>query len=261
MNEGLEFSILGPAMVAGLLVLATHVPLGQEVLRRGIIFIDIAIAQLAGTGMIAVQVLADVEKWWQLQLGGLGAALLGAAFLTWTERRWKANQEAIIGVLFVTMASAAILFLAGNPHGGEALQSLMAGQVLWVTNDMLLVVAGFTSVLLVIWNAAPSAFRIRYFYVLFTCAVTLSVQVVGVYLVFASLILPALAGVGLSSRVQLISGLGVGAAGYGGGLVISAVLDLPAGATIVIALLVACLAVLIGRALLASAEFSTVESG
>src|SRR5690606_41371346 len=116
----LDITILGPAFVAGLLVVATHVPLGREVLKRGIIFIDLAVAQVAGVGVIAAGML-HFESGWQVQLAAVTAALLGAVLLTWTERKFPDVQEALIGVLFALAAIGSILLLANNPHGGEQL--------------------------------------------------------------------------------------------------------------------------------------------
>ncbi len=250
MNEGLDPGILGPAFLAGLLVLTTHVPLGREVIRRGIIFIDIAIAQLAGTGVIAAKVTGFAHDWWQLQLAGLTVALLGAGFLTWSERRWPDLQEAIIGVIFVSMASLAIVVLAGHPHAGDELQSLLAGQILWVTADMLWRSGIGFAIVLLAWLLLPQHWRRQLFYLLFTVAVTTSVQLVGVYLVFASLILPALAVQGMHARAGIFVGLVAGAAGYAVGLVGSALFDLPAGSLCVLGLLGASLLVLAARAVM-----------
>src|SRR5579859_3787174 len=84
----LELSLLLPALIAGLLVTATHVPLGIQVLSRGIVFIDIAIAQIAGVGVIAADFFGWEGQGVAVQIAALGAALLGALFLTWSEKRW-----------------------------------------------------------------------------------------------------------------------------------------------------------------------------
>ena len=70
-----DWSIVGPALLAGWLVLATHVPLGIQVLRRGIVFIDLAIAQIAGLGVIAADTLGWEPQGWGVQLAAMGAAL------------------------------------------------------------------------------------------------------------------------------------------------------------------------------------------
>ena len=79
--ELVDWTIIGPAFVAGLLVLSTHVPLGQEVLKRGIIFIDLAIAQVAGMGVIAANNIGGYEDGWQVQAAAVSAALLAAWLL------------------------------------------------------------------------------------------------------------------------------------------------------------------------------------
>jgi zinc/manganese transport system permease protein len=235
--SGLEFGILWPALVAGLLVLATHVSLGTQVLDRGIVFIDLAIAQIAGLGVIAASALGLEAGGVPVQVAAAGAALAGAALLTWTERRAGDQQEALIGVSFVLAASAGLLLLAGNPHGGEHLKDLLVGQILWVGVPQLLTLGAVTTVLLVAIAAGATRRFGRFgFYATFAVAVTASVQVVGIYLVFTSLIVPALATIRLRGRRRLLVAYGIGAAGYASGLVLSALFDLPSGPTIVWAL-------------------------
>src|SRR5580698_4753886 len=98
--SALDWNILGPALVAGLLVLATHVALGVQVLDKGIVFIDLAIAQIAGLGVIGADALGLPEGGVAVQAAAVTAALAGALLLTWTERRWAESQEALIGVMF-----------------------------------------------------------------------------------------------------------------------------------------------------------------
>ncbi len=233
-----EWTIVAPALVAGLLVLSTHVPLGQVVLRRGIIFIDLAIAQVAGMGVIAASAFGWDENRWLVQVAAVGAALVAAAVLNWTEKRWPRTQEALIGTLFVLAATGSILLLAENPHGGEHLKDLLVGQILWTTWHMLGVIGVLYAVLLVAWFGARERLGTIGFYVTFAFAVTASVQVVGVYLVFASLILPALATRRLHGARRLWAGYGIGAVSYLVGIVASSLLDLPTGAVIVWAMAV-----------------------
>lgn len=227
----IDLGLLTAPLVAGLLVLATHVPLGIEVLRRGIIFIDLAIAQVAGLGVIAALML-DWDSQLAVQTAAAGASVAGALFLNWTEHHWPQVQEALIGLLFVTAAAAGILLLAGNPHGGEHLQDLLAGQILWVGWARLLPVAAVYLVVLALWFFAREKLGRIGFYLLFAITVTSSVQLVGVLLVFASLIGPAVAVSNLSSR-KLAAAYGIGALAYASGLACSALIDLPAGAAIV----------------------------
>lgn len=234
MNAGaIDFSILLPALVAGVLVTATHVPLGMQVLSRGIVFIDIAIAQIAGVGVIAADLFGWEHEGHAVQVAALSAALLGALLLTWTEKRWPEVQEALIGCVFVLAATLEILLLAGNPHGGEHLRELLIGQILWVNGAQLTTVAVLTAVICVAWFGlgAERLGRIG-FYVLFGLAVTASVQMVGIYLVFASLIIPALA-TRNTRRQRTLKAYGVGVAGYALGLLASVLTDLPTGAMIV----------------------------
>jgi zinc/manganese transport system permease protein len=231
-TDGLDLAILGPAFLAGLLVLSTHVPLGQQVLRRGIIFIDLAIAQIAGLGVLWAHAMSWEENALSIQLTAFAAALLGALALYLCERRWPEILEAVIGTSFILAASAAILILANNPHGGEHLKDLLVGQVLWVDRDQLIPVALLYGAILVAWFGFGGARRPVLFYVLFALAITASVQLVGVYLVFASLIIPALA-VRRLGRYALFGGWLLGTASYAVGLFASALLDLPAGAVIV----------------------------
>jgi zinc/manganese transport system permease protein len=234
--DALDLSILGPAFVAGLLVLATHVPMGQQVLARGIVFIDLAIAQIAGLGVIAADAMGWEPQGLAVQIAAVGAALLGALLLTFTEKRWPEVQEALIGVLFVLAACAGILLLANNPRGGEHLKDLLVGQILWVSYQQQLPVTLLTAVILTLWFGAGKRVGRTGFYVLFALAVTASVQLVGVYLVFASLIIPALASRFHVARRRLVIGYSVGVLGYAVGLALSAVLDLPSGAVVVWAL-------------------------
>lgn len=234
--ESLEWSILLPALLAGTLVISTHVPLGQEVLRRGIIFIDLAIAQIAGLGVIAAYSFGWETHGWQVQVVAIGTALAGAVFLNWCEKRWVEVEEAIIGVMFILAATAGILLLANNPHAGEQLKELLVGQILWVTFDSLLPTIAIYAALLTLWFRFQNVMGSLGFYAIFAVAVTLSVQLVGVYLVFSSLIIPALATRKLSGMRRLWTGYAIGLLGYLLGLVASSLSDLPSGAVIVWAL-------------------------
>jgi len=229
----LEFSLLLPALIAGLLVTATHAPLGIQVLNRGIVFIDIAIAQIAGVGVIAADFFGWEGQGVAVQVAALAAALLGALFLTWTEKRWPEIQEAIIGTVFVLAATLEILLLAGNPHGGEYLKDMLVGQILWVGHTQVILVAVLTAVVLGAWFGIGSQRLGRVgFYLLFGLSVTASVQMVGVYLVFSSLIIPALASRN-AIRFRLAKAYAVGGLGYLLGLIASNLFDVPTGAIIV----------------------------
>jgi zinc/manganese transport system permease protein len=231
--DGLDASILGPACAAGLIVLATHVPLGKQVLARGIIFIDLAIAQIAALGVILAQWYGIDENGWGVQVAACAAALGGAALLAWTDRHWPEFQEPLIGTLFVLAATGALLLLANNPQGGEHLKDLLVGQILWVSFGQLVPAAVLSALLLAAIRWRHGRLTGALFYALFALAITASVQLVGVYLVFASLIVPALATTGMRGKAGMIAAYSIGALGYVSGLALSAIFDLPSGALIV----------------------------
>ncbi len=230
-------SLLLPAFIAGLIVTATHVPLGMQVLDRGIVFIDLAVAQVAGVGVILADTLGWEATGPAVQVAALSAALLCALLLTWTDRRWPDVQEAIIGVVFVLASNAAILLLARNPHGGEHLKDLLVGQILWANPAHLPLQALISAVILALLLGMRDKLGRIGFYVLFACAVTMSVQLVGLYLVFATLVVPALSTFHSRKR-RYLKAYAVGILGYALGLVASALTDLPSGSMIVCAIVV-----------------------
>ena len=231
--ELLDWTSLGPALIAGLLVLSTHVPLGGVVRQRGSICIDLAIAQVAALGVIAAGTFGWEDNLFAVQFAAVGAALLAASILNWTEKRWPQTQEALIGTLFVLAATGSILLLAENPHGGDYLKDLLVGQILWTTWPMLIPIALLYAVLLLVWFTSQEKIGRAGFYITFAFAVTAAVQIVGVYLVFASLILPALATRRMHGAPRLWAGYAVGTLSYLAGITISALLDLPTGAVTV----------------------------
>jgi zinc/manganese transport system permease protein len=237
--------IIGPALAAGLLVTATHVPLGIQVLKRGIVFIDLAVAQIAGLGVVVADRLGFEPQGAAVQVAALAAALGGALLLNWTDRRWPEVQEAIIGVTFIVAANAAILLLATNPHGAENLKDLLVGQILWADPARLALVAALYAAILGVWFGLGERIGRIGFYLLFACAVTASVQLVGVYLVFTTLIVPALATRSLARR-RLAACYALSGVAYAAGLGVSLVSDLPPGPLIV------CIMTLLGIAVFLS---------
>lgn len=236
----IDFSILGPALVAGLLVILTHVPLGQRVLQRGIVFLDLAVAQVAGLGIIIAHSFHFDPGGWQVQLIAFSAAIMGVLLLNFTEQHWPKIQEALIGSLFVLASSGGILLLATNPSGGEQLKELLVGQILWVSYEQIIPVSILYAVILGLWFKFSQQASSLYFYILFALTITASVQLVGIYLVFASLILPALA-IRDIKKYSVAYGYLIGATGYLLGLISAAVFDLPAGAVIVYSLAITAL--------------------
>jgi zinc/manganese transport system permease protein len=240
----LDLGIVWPALLAGLLVAATHVPLGVQVLNRGIVFIDLAVAQIAGLGVVFADWLGFEPQGAAVQVSALAAALAGALVLNWTEKLWPEVQEAVIGVTFVLAANAAILLLAANPHGAEHLKDLLVGQILWVNPARLVWVALASALIVAVWFAYGARMGRIGFYLLFACAVTVAVQLVGLYLVFATLIIPALS-TRLRSRSRMAFAYAVAAVSYAAGLALSMLSDLPAGPLIVCCMTVTGLAVFV----------------
>ncbi len=228
-----DLSILWPALIAGILVAISHVPLGQQVLARGIVFIDLAIAQVAGLGVIAASSFGLPIEGWGAQAAAGAAALAGALLLTWTERKRPEIQEALIGILFILASTAQILVLANDPHGGENLKDLLAGQILWVSSEQLIRTGVLTAIFAAVWFLWRERIGRVGFYVLFAVVVTASVQLVGVYLVFTTLIVPAVATYRYSASRQLAFGYALAIGSYLVGLAVSVVTDLPSSAVIV----------------------------
>ncbi|QYK04762.1 metal ABC transporter permease [Shewanella zhangzhouensis] len=226
--------ILLPALAAGVLVLSTHVLLGRQVLKRGIIFIDLAIAQVAALGAIVAHMHPVLED---APFSGIWMpalfALAGAGVIAWLSRRMADELEAMIGCLYVLAAVGAMLLLANDPHGAELLKQLMSGQILWVSWEQLYLPALVSAGVLALIMARPTVLDGAGFYLVFALVITLSVELVGVYLVFSTLILPALAVNKLNCAKALGWAYLVGLCGYLAGLLLSAMFDLPSGAMIV----------------------------
>ncbi len=246
-------SIMLPAFAAGILVLSTHVVLGRQVLVRGIIFIDLAIAQVAALGSIVAHLNHDIEHLpysnvWMPAL----FALAGAGVIAWLSKRMAHELEAMIGCFYVLAAVTAMLLLANDPHGGELLKQLMSGQILWVGWSQLVLPAVVYGLVLALILVRPKVLEGPAFYLLFAIVITLSVELVGVYLVFSTLILPALALNAYVGRGALAWAYMVGLVGYVFGLWLSASLDLPSGAAIVATLAMSALVFRLGLSRLLS---------
>ena len=231
--EGIPLDLLLLAACASVLVIVTHVPLGMQVLARGIIFIDLATAQVAGLGaFLAAAILGEnVDPLWS-QVCAVMLALFAAGLFSLTEKWWPRYQEALIGIVFVLSATAVLLLLSSHPHGGAQLNELLSGQLLWVGKEKLLYSALATTLLLFFmyqFRNHPKAF-----YGLFAVAITISVQLVGVYLVFATLIIPSMGTAPFHDRrLKGFLAFSIAISGYLMGLILSAWLDLPSGPLIV----------------------------
>lgn len=231
--DATTLSIILPAMVAGCIVLITHIPLGREVIKRGIIFIDLAVAQIAGLGVIVAYQFGWEIHGLEAQIAAVSSALIGALVMNAIEKTAGEHLEAFIGVIFIMAATASILLLANNPHGSEHLKELLVGQILWVDWDQVGLAAAITLCVFLLWFVFKRRVGNIGFYILFAISITVSVQLVGVYLVFCSLIVPALATIRFRERIALMMATVIGVTGYFTGLMVSALLDLPSGAVIV----------------------------
>ncbi len=230
-----QLSILGPAMLAGTLILSTHVLLGREVLRRGIIFLDLAIAQVAALGLILanfIGIASHDEGHYAIltNIIAISAAITGASLIYQFHRLAAHLQEALIGTLFILAATASILVLSKDPHGGERLKEMLVGQILWVEYPTLISTAIVYSAVLAIWVKWREQMAGYIFYPVFAVTITLSTQLVGVYLVFASLIVPAVAT--QHTKKPITYAYLIGFLGYLVGLLVSALFDFPSGAMI-----------------------------
>lgn len=246
--NSIELSILIPAFIAGIIILLTHVPLGIEVLKRGIIFIDLAIAQIAGLGALTATLLFEQhgnEGALLVNVFSLIAALTGAFILTLTEKKFPQIQEAIIGSLFIFSASVALIISSHHPHGNEHMKDMLAGQILFVSNLQLVISAVISAIIIAVLFLKRNALSRTLFYLIFAVAITTSVQLVGIYLVFAFLILPALAIRGFNGKQKLAASYIIGAIGLACGLAASILYDVTTGPAIVCALFIITTACLI----------------
>ncbi len=231
-------TLLAPAFCAGVIISLVHVPLGQEVLKRGIIFLDLAVAQFAALGMIAFKVFVRVDEYSYIGIygglfTGLVTALLCAFSFQYLEKYSGRYQEALIGCAFVLSASLSLLIVGSSPDGGENIKNILEGQILWTDwSDLKLIVPVFLVAFLA-WNFLKEK-RSILFYPLFAVVIPFSVNLIGVYLVFASLIFPALAVV-KSRNYNLIKGLAISVVAYIFGLGASYIFDWPSGPALVVA--------------------------
>ena len=224
--------IAAPALLVGLLIAVVHVPFGVEVLKRGIIFIDLAIAQIAALGYLCSEIVFKESAPFFSGLGAFTAAILGGMIFKAIENRQPDKQEAWIGVFFVVSASLSILVLSSQPHGAEELSHILSGQILFTSYSDFLTYLPIYLILFTMAIRVTRAMTGLYFYALFALTITLSVQVVGVYVVFASLIIPAL----VFSRYKVGSHTPYvfSACSILTGILGSTVFDVPAGPSLVV---------------------------
>src|SRR6266511_3290806 len=240
-----------------LVLTGIHAYLGFHVLAREVVFVDIALAQIAALGATAAFLFGyDLETWASYAFA-LGFTILGALVLALTRsRRRHVSQEAVIGVVYAVSSAAAVLLADRSPRVAEHLRGMLVGSILSVSGrEVLKVAVLYAAIGLFHWlcrrpffliSTDPTAayregWRVRWwdflFYASFGVVVTSSVRIAGVLLVFSYLIVPALAGILLGRTVahKLIIGWGFGTLVSVVGMTASAVFDLPTGATVVCA--------------------------
>jgi zinc/manganese transport system permease protein len=252
-----------------LVLTGIHAYLGIHVIAREVVFVDIALAQIAALGATAAFLLGFDLDTWPSYAAGLALTIVGAMVLALTRTRERhVSQEAVIGVVYAVSSAAAVLLADRAPHGVEHVRAMLVGNLLATQPADVLKVAGLYALVgtlhvlcrrpFFLISTDPAAafaqgYRVRLwdfvFYASFGVVVTSSVRVGGVLLVFSYLIVPALAGVilGQKLRSKLVIGWIFGAAVSILGVGASAMLDLPTGATVVTVFGVALLAIWLAR--------------
>ena len=240
-----------------LVLTGIHAYLGFHVIAREVVFVDIALAQIAALGATAAFLVGYELETWESYAAGLGFTVLGALVLALTRSRTRlVSHEAVIGVVYAVSSAGAVLLADRTPHGAEHLRGMLVGSILSVRGVEVLKVAVLYALIGAFhWlcrrpfflistdpdRAYREGWRVRvwdfFFYASFGVVVTSSVRIAGVLLVFSYLIVPALAGILLAKRTgaRLAVGWAFGAGVSIIAMVASAVLDLPTGATVVCA--------------------------
>ena len=253
MPEIAEF-LLWPAL-ACLVLTGIHAYLGLHVVERGVIFVDLSLAQVAALGS-TIAFLAGYDLHGRgAYVFSLGFTLLGAAIFALTrDIKSRIPQEAVIGIVYAVSAAAAILIMDRLPEGAEHIKHLLVGNLLTVTPREVVKMAGLYSVIgLLHWfwrkpflaisrdpdEAARSGYNVRLwdflFYASFGFVVTSSVSIAGVLLVFSYLIVPSVAAMLFCERVRtrLAIGWSMGTIVSLAGMYVSYRLDLPTGAAVI----------------------------
>lgn len=228
-----SLELLGPAFLVGLLVVAANVPLGAIVLNRGIVLLGIAVAQVAALGASFGNVMWGSMGAWAVEGSAIVAALASAMLLSWTEERFQPLREAIIGAVYIVALAMQIVLLSSGSGGLEHLRDLLVGRILVVAPGQLILMGAVCAGALAVWYFRDLARERVLFYGVFAIVVSVSVETVGMLLVFASLIIPAVATRQAPGRWRLAMAFNLGAGGYLVGLVASAVLNLPTSPAIV----------------------------
>ena len=255
MSEFLQ--IMFQPFMACLILTGIHAYLGLHVIERGVIFVDLALAQVAAFGATAGFLWGFALHTNQNYFISLGFTLLGAATFAATRlRKPLVPQEALVGIVYAVAAAAAVLVLSRAPEGGEELKNLMVGHLLFVDwPEILKIFVLYTLVGIVHWlvrkpllqisqnpdEAFAKGRHVRWwdflFYATFGIVVTSSVELAGVLLVFSFLIVPSVCAVFLAKRIgaRLLIGWLTGVLTSVAGVAASYFWDLPTGAAVVCA--------------------------
>jgi len=249
------WDIMAPAFFECLILVGIHSYLGIHVIKRKVIFVDLALAQVAALGTTVGFLFGIMPGTTGAYWFSLGFAVLGAAIFSLSRfRHEKIPQEAIIGLVYALAAAIAILVIDKAPHGAEHIKELLTGSILWVKWKTIfhaaLVYAGvglfhfiFRDKFLLISNDPEKAYQqglnVRFwdflFYVSFGIVITHSVGTAGVLLVFVFLVVPAITSIMITDVLwkQLVIGWSMGLVVSVIGLYISYIADLPSGPTVV----------------------------
>ena len=222
------FALPAAALFFGILALA---PLGSQVLMRGVVFIDLAVAQAAAAAALWAAAIVDHPGWLVTHIFAFGGALGCAAAVATLARRWRGQREALIGLLYVMGASVALLGARQDPHGRERLSELLAADVLWVQSLQVGVLLACAAGVQMLGRERLS--RDRLFFPVFAVVSSLAVPALGLFVVFACLIAPALWQRAGATRIAAWGGA---ALACGLGLALSWLLDAPSGACVVLGL-------------------------
>lgn len=252
-------SLLTLPFIACLILTGIHTYLGIHVIRRGVIFVDLALAQMAALGSALALLLGFDLHDPQAYFISLGMTFLGAAVFSLSrERQERMPQEAVIGVLYAVSAAASVILLDHVPGGAEHIRALLVGNILTVTQEEVFRTSLlYIAVGMIHWICRKAMIKVSFqpeealhdgdrirawdflFYTLFGLVVTNSVALAGILLVFSYLIVPALISLLISGtrtiRTRLLLGWGIGFFASMAGLYASVVWDTPTGASIVCA--------------------------
>ncbi len=236
---------LWPSFLVSVCLVGIHAYFGIQVLARKVIFVDLALAQIAALGATVAFMLGHPAQGPATYGYSLAFTMMAAVLLAFT-RCWatRVPQEALIGVIYVVAAAAAILLIDRAPQGAEHLKQILTGNILTSgLDEVAVIVPLYAAVGSLHWllrrrlDGSGSILWEFVFYATFGVVVTSSVAIAGVLLVFSFLIIPAAVGVIFASAPgrQLAIGWAVGALTSAAGLAASFVFDLPTGAAMVCA--------------------------